>query len=71
MTEFVGLVSSGYLDAAQILAGPGWAVRDKLLPRLAGLPESKLKEFVMAVSRMGLEIVVPGMKPREARPWDR
>lgn len=69
--EFVGLVRSGYLDAAPILVGPAWAVRDQLLPRLAGLPPSKLKELVTAVSQLGREVVVPGVKPREPRPWDR
>lgn len=39
-TEFVGLMRAGlYEDAANILAGPGWPIREMLIGKLAGIGE--------------------------------
>ena len=71
LSEFVGLVRSGfYQDAANILAGPGWAVRDKLLTRLAPLGEVERRRFSRALESKNLEgVVVPGTDARPSRPF--
>jgi hypothetical protein len=69
VSEFSDLVQSGlYQDASNILAGPGWAVRDKLLGRLAQVDESDRREFAKVVGRMNLQdVVIPGVAAPPAR----
>jgi hypothetical protein len=71
LDEFVGLVRSGfYRDASEILVGPGWRLRDMLLPRLANIEERHRQNFNWEVSQRGYR---PGETPAnlrpEARPW--
>jgi len=71
LSEFAGLVRSGlYADAAKILAGSGWPVRDKLLGRLAQVPEGDRRQFAHALEAKNLEgVAVPGVEERPRRPF--
>lgn len=71
LSEFAGLVRSGlYADAANILAGPGWQVREMLLHGLARLDEGDRRRFARALEKKNLEeVVVPGVEERPTRPF--
>lgn len=54
--EFVGLVKSGFSErAAEIVNGPAWTVRNKLLPRLINVDKRQLNafEYYLAKIRSG------------------
>jgi hypothetical protein len=65
--EFGRLLRSGfYADAANILAGPAWGVRDQLLKQLDGIDEVDRKAFAQAVDAKdlpGVEIALPTTRP--------
>lgn len=71
LDEFVRLIRSGfYADAANILAGPAWAVRDQLLKRLNSVDKSDREAFAKAVDAKdlpGLNIPLP--EARRNRPF--
>jgi hypothetical protein len=69
--EFVRLVASRsfFRVAAWILGGPGWPIRETLLARLAGLPESDRQIFARVMYEEGYNVLVPGVPPRGSRPW--
>ena len=71
VSEFVGLVRSGlYIDAADILTGPGWPIRDRLMARLGGVSESNRLAFAKLLYDRNVDSVsVPGIDPRPQRPW--
>jgi hypothetical protein len=71
LTEFVGLVRSGlYFDAANILAGAGWPVHDKLLASLVKVDEGGRRRFAKALESKDLDgVVVPGVEERPSRPF--
>ncbi len=70
LDEFVGLVNSYfYQEAAEILAGPGWRLRDKILPRLKKISERHRAAFANEMHRLGYDVEVPGIEKPEARPW--
>ena len=71
LQEFVGLVGSGLRDdAANILAGPGWPIRDQLLSRLINLDEDSRRQFANVLAAKDLEgVVVPGLQPRRRDSW--
>lgn len=71
LDEFAALVNSFfYRDAADILMGPGWALRDKLLPRLQSLPERHRVNFSKALSHAGYPLDLIGAeRPAPRRPW--
>lgn len=70
-TEFERLVSSEfYSDAANILAGPGWAVHEKLLSRLVQVKEGNRRAFASVLESRNLDgAIVPGIAQRPARPF--
>ncbi len=70
LSEFAGLVRSRlYQEASNILAGPGWAVRDKLLGRLAYIEERYRFEFARVLASNKLEgVLVPGIEANERPP---
>jgi hypothetical protein len=72
-TEFAKLVSSGlYEDAANILAGPGWAIHEKLLQRLVQVREAERRGFARVLESKNLDdATVPGIDQRPARPFYR
>jgi hypothetical protein len=70
VAEFVGLVNSEfYHEAAELLTGPGWRLREKLLPALANIPERNRVAFSNEVYRLGFDVEVPGVKQLDPRPW--
>jgi hypothetical protein len=70
LNEFAKLVSSGYYsEAANILAGSGWPVHDKLLAGLAQLDEGNRRRFAKALESKDLDgVAVPGIEARPAGP---
>jgi hypothetical protein len=69
IAEFVGLVRSGLdSEAADIIVGPGWPIRQVLLARLDTLREPIRRKFAQVLDRR--EITgVPGIVPPAMRPW--
>jgi hypothetical protein len=69
--EFAGLVRSWlYQDAANILAGPGWPVRERLLDGLAQLSEGHRRGFANALEARDVEdVVIPGVEKRPHQPF--
>jgi hypothetical protein len=72
LAEFVGLVNSWlYHEAAEIFVGPGWRLREKILPRLKAVDISHRIYFEREVYQLGYDVEVPGVEQPEARPWRR
>jgi hypothetical protein len=72
LAEFRGLVQSGfYLDAANILAGPGWAFHEKLLNGLAQIDKGSRYRFAKTLESKDLDdATVPGVvDERPSRPF--
>jgi hypothetical protein len=71
LSEFVGLVRSGlYADASNILAGPGWAIHEQLLSRLAQVKEDDRRGFARSLAFKDLVgVTVPGVDERPSRPF--
>jgi hypothetical protein len=68
--EFVGLLDSGfYLEMAAVLTGPGWNVRDVLLPRLKDASEQFRRALARELYRGGYDVAVPGIERPDSRPW--
>lgn len=65
--EFVRLLQSGlYTVAANILAGPAWPVRDRLLQQLGAVDEVDRNAFAKAIDAKdlpGIEIPLPETRP--------
>ncbi len=63
LSEFARLVQSGlYEDAANIVAGPGWAIHQQLLNAIAPLDESDRHAMARALARKDLDgVSVPGI----------
>lgn len=69
LTEFRELVASDYInEAAQILVGPGWRIRDQLLDELMQVPEYERQSLANKVYDLGYDVTVPGIEPRRDRP---
>jgi hypothetical protein len=71
LLEFIRLVRSGlYADASNILAGPGWAIHEQLLSRLAEVDEADRRGLARALRSKDLEgVTVPGVEERPTRPF--
>ena len=71
ISEFVALVRSGlYAEASNIVAGPGWAIHEQLLSRLAGVDEAHRHGFARALASKDLDgATVPGVEDRHSRPF--
>ena len=68
--EFAGLVRSGYIpQAADLLVGPGWQVRKRLLSGLRDVSQIPREQFAEAVYDRGYDVSVPGVTLPAARPW--
>ena len=68
--EFAGLVQSRFTsEAVDILLGPGWPLREKLISKLKDVDIVARQRFALAVYKEGYNIVVPGIDQREFRPW--
>jgi hypothetical protein len=70
IAEFAGLVRSWlFQDAANILAGPGWPVRQRLLDGLAQLSEGHRRGFAGVLEAGDVEdVVIPGVEQRSHQP---
>jgi hypothetical protein len=71
ITEFAGIVASGFIvDAAAILTGPGWPIRDQLLASLenVGLPERE--RLSSQLRERGYDVAVPGVASALRRPFE-
>ncbi|MGA7802866.1 MAG: hypothetical protein WCC36_18860, partial [Gammaproteobacteria bacterium] len=70
--EFAGLVRSHYIaQAADLLVGPGWPVRDQLLSGLRDVPQLPREQLAKAVYDLGYDVSVPGVTLPAPRPWRR
>jgi len=71
--EFVDLIRSHqYSDAAEIIAGPGWPIRQLLLSKTKDVDDVDRNVFAKVLRSKGLdELVVPDTEPAWNRPWQR
>jgi hypothetical protein len=70
LSEFAGIVRSGlYLDAANILSGPGWPIRDSLLRAVAQLDEASRHSFASVLARKDIDLNIPGVENGSFRPF--
>jgi hypothetical protein len=70
LTEYTALVDAGFTgQAVQNLKGPGWNLRDLLLPRLkAARLESRLA-LDRALRAERIDVDIPDVERKEFRPW--
>lgn len=70
ISEFAGLVRSGFIaQAADILVGPGWPVRKRLLSGLRDAPQIQRERLGKTVYSLGYDVSIPGVKQSPLRPW--
>ena len=71
LAEFAELVQNRLFDqAADILLGPGWAIRDRLIARLSGVDERERNEFAPRINqKAGFNVPIPGVAAPGQRPW--
>ena len=63
LAEFGGLVRARlYAAAADILAGPGWVVREQLLGGLVDLDDENRRQFARALAAKDIDVKVHGVK---------
>jgi hypothetical protein len=68
--EFAEMVDSAfYRDAAEVLVGPGWTVRDTLLSSLDTATLYNRQLFARYVEKLGYIVPVIGIERPEPRPW--
>jgi hypothetical protein len=70
VNEFAHMVDSWiYGETLAIFTGPGWPIRDRLLASLKDIGERQREAFAKALYAQGYDIKVPGITPRDPRPW--
>lgn len=69
INEFLRLLKSQQFfgEAANILVGPAWRVRDQVLPRLIELSERDRKTFSQVLQSKGYDVPIPGIQFRKRR----
>ncbi len=68
--EFAAIVASSFIpDAVRILKGPGWTIRDELLPKLTTVRLDFRLWLDKELRAEGLTVEIPGVEAREFRPW--
>ncbi|MGY8679155.1 hypothetical protein Q2941_15340 [Bradyrhizobium sp. UFLA05-153] len=68
--EFVAMVRTGLIrDAVKVLRGAGWRHHDVLLAGLATVRLDFRLQLDRALRAEGLIAEIPGVEPREFRPW--
>jgi hypothetical protein len=71
VAEFANLLNSGFEgELVAILTGPGWKFRGRLLAKLKDVREDYRTDFAKALYHGGYDVVIPGVKLPDARPWD-
>jgi hypothetical protein len=70
LNEFVAIVASAFVgDAVKILQGPGWGIRNQLLPRLDKVRLDIRFQLDRGLRAQGLVVGIPGVEAKEFRPW--
>jgi hypothetical protein len=71
VSEFARLVRTGlYEDASNILAGPGWPIREQLLNGLIQVDEANRRVFAGVLADKNIEgVKVPGLAEQSSRPF--
>lgn len=60
--EFIGLLSSSfYHEVVAIFTGPGWQVRELILPRLKDVDKRHRQNFADVLYRQGFDVTIPGI----------
>jgi len=68
--EFAELVENQlYEPALDVLLGPGLAIRDRLLDRLAAVGRPQRVDFAVRIYAKGFDLAVPGIPAPGQRPW--
>jgi hypothetical protein len=68
--EFARLMQSWiHLESLAIFKGSGWPIRDRLLASLQDIGLSQREAFYIELYTEDDNVVVPGVKPRDPRPW--
>ncbi|MBR1171011.1 hypothetical protein [Bradyrhizobium liaoningense] len=68
--EFVAMVRTGLIrDAVKVLKGAGWRHHDVLLAGLATVRLDFRLQLDRSLRAEGLIAEIPGVEPRESRPW--
>lgn len=68
--EFVGLVRSGfYGEAADILVGPAWRLRNEIVNRLGKIPVRHRQFLADMLATRDADLQLPGVEHRVSRPW--
>ncbi|QIO98791.1 hypothetical protein [Bradyrhizobium symbiodeficiens] len=72
LDEFASLVQNGlYEESAAIFAAANPIVRDRLLARLAKVPQPSRERFAKALGALLPSVAVPGIDREDDRPWRR
>ncbi len=67
--EFTGLVEMGsYEQAAEILTGPAWPLRQQLLSRLRNIEKRHRVIFADILDKKGYDVAIPGVETPSSRP---
>jgi hypothetical protein len=68
--EFDRIVNSWlYWDSISILTGPGWPIHERLLASLTNVGIRQREALAKELYAEGRDVVIPGITPRERRPW--
>jgi hypothetical protein len=70
VVDFAQIVDNGfYPEAARMLSGPGWRLRDRLLESLTRIPLVRREQFEQVLAAEAISVAVPGVVPSEQRPY--
>src|ERR1700733_10942791 len=70
LNEMVAIITSGFIsEAVNILQGPGSTIWDQLPPRLEKTRLDIRIRLDKVLRAQGLNVEIPGVEPREFRPW--
>ena len=68
LDEFARLLQPGFVSyAADILTGPGWPLRDRLLARIETAPEPQRRALAEILRDRGYDAKVPGIVDDDER----
>ena len=70
LEEFQQLVDSDFIESGvDLLTGPGWPIKEKLLATLSAVNPVSRQRFARLVRDDGIRIEIPGEERTEDRPW--